>query len=179
MDQVLGWFERRRANCHFGPVHARSESQLREAIRKCRNPTPRTTPEPVRGTKRTSTLLRRDQCGQGGLGLSDGRNTFQSPTIISGKCPICGMTLVPVTKSSARKKFSGRPGALLQPVPMPEHSDVHSDKPGKCPIVWHDAYSGDEPRRQQERQSVGAWERESVTTLERLRRPGNLERIRK
>jgi rubrerythrin len=49
-----------------------------------------------------------------------------------GKCPICGMTLVPVTQETLKKLQPG--GKLLYyTCPMPEHSDVHSDKPGKCP----------------------------------------------
>jgi Cu2+-exporting ATPase len=49
-----------------------------------------------------------------------------------GKCPICGMTLVPVTKSLLEKIQPGGK-VLYYTCPMPEHSDVHSDKPGKCP----------------------------------------------
>ena len=49
-----------------------------------------------------------------------------------GKCPICGMTLVPVTAATLAKLQPG--GKLLYyTCPMPEHSDVHEDKPGKCP----------------------------------------------
>ena len=49
-----------------------------------------------------------------------------------GKCPICAMTLVPVTKSQLERIQPG--GKILYyTCPMPEHSDVHSDKPGKCP----------------------------------------------
>jgi RND family efflux transporter MFP subunit len=49
-----------------------------------------------------------------------------------GKCPICGMTLVPVTQAALAKLQPG--GKLLYyTCPMPEHSDVRSDKPGKCP----------------------------------------------
>jgi len=49
-----------------------------------------------------------------------------------GKCPICGMTLVPVTEAVLAKLQPG--GKLLYyTCPMPEHSDVRSDKPGKCP----------------------------------------------
>ncbi len=50
----------------------------------------------------------------------------------AGKCPICGMTLVPVSLSTLRKLHPG--GKILYyTCPMPEHSDVRSDKPGKCP----------------------------------------------
>jgi RND family efflux transporter MFP subunit len=49
-----------------------------------------------------------------------------------GKCPICGMTLVPVSQSTLHKLQPG--GKLLYyTCPMPEHSDVHANKPGKCP----------------------------------------------
>ena len=42
------------------------------------------------------------------------------------------MTLVPVTKSTLEKLQPGG-SVLYYTCPMPEHSDVHSDKPGKCP----------------------------------------------
>ena len=49
-----------------------------------------------------------------------------------GKCPLCGMTLVPVTREMLSKI---QPGGRVEyyTCPMPEHSDVLSDKPGKCP----------------------------------------------
>ena len=50
----------------------------------------------------------------------------------AGKCPICGMILVPVTQATLAKLQPG--GKLLYyTCPMPEHSDIHADKPGKCP----------------------------------------------
>jgi transcription initiation factor IIE alpha subunit len=50
----------------------------------------------------------------------------------AGKCSLCGMTLVPVTREALEKI---QPGGKLQyyTCPMPEHSDVRADKPGKCP----------------------------------------------
>jgi RND family efflux transporter MFP subunit len=50
----------------------------------------------------------------------------------AGKCPLCGMTLVPVTREALEKI---QPGGKLEyyTCPMPEHSNVRSDKPGKCP----------------------------------------------
>jgi multidrug efflux pump subunit AcrA (membrane-fusion protein) len=49
-----------------------------------------------------------------------------------GSCPICGMTLVPMSQAMLKKLQPG--GKILYyTCPMPEHSDVHSDKPGKCP----------------------------------------------
>jgi rubrerythrin len=49
-----------------------------------------------------------------------------------GNCPLCGMTLVPVTASLLEKI---QPGGRLEyyVCPMPEHANVHLDKPGKCP----------------------------------------------
>ncbi len=49
-----------------------------------------------------------------------------------GKCPICGMTLVPVSQAMLKKLQPGGK-VLYYTCPMPEHSDVRSDKPGQCP----------------------------------------------
>ena len=50
-----------------------------------------------------------------------------------GKCPVCGMALVPVTPSELKELQPGGQ-VLYYTCPMPEHSSVHADKPGKCPI---------------------------------------------
>jgi ribosomal protein S27E len=50
-----------------------------------------------------------------------------------GNCPICGMTLVPVTPSELKQLQPGGK-VLYYTCPMPEHAGVHEDKPGKCPI---------------------------------------------
>jgi len=49
-----------------------------------------------------------------------------------GKCPLCGMTLVPVGRAWLDKV---QPGGKVEyyACPMPEDAGVHSDKPGKCP----------------------------------------------
>jgi rubrerythrin len=49
-----------------------------------------------------------------------------------GKCPLCGMALVPVGREMLTRI---QPGGQLEyyTCPMPEHSDVRQDKPGKCP----------------------------------------------
>ncbi len=49
-----------------------------------------------------------------------------------GKCPLCGMTLVPVS-SAALSKIQPGGKLLYYTCPMPEHSDVHEPTPGKCP----------------------------------------------
>ena len=50
----------------------------------------------------------------------------------AGKCPLCGMTLVPVSREMLSKM---QPGGRVEyyTCPMTEHSDIHADKPGKCP----------------------------------------------
>jgi membrane fusion protein, copper/silver efflux system len=48
-----------------------------------------------------------------------------------GKCPICGMALVPVTSDEMMREPAA--AVLYYTCPMPEHADVHADKPGKCP----------------------------------------------
>jgi multidrug efflux pump subunit AcrA (membrane-fusion protein) len=49
-----------------------------------------------------------------------------------GKCPICGMGLVPVSSDVlARLQPDGKVDHYT--CPMPEHSDVRASKPGKCP----------------------------------------------
>jgi rubrerythrin len=123
-----------------------SESQLREAIQKMLEPkaagaaqftaaqgpsgTP-ATPNPGRGTM---TAQARSPSGEEAVVkyicpmLEHISIEYEGP----GKCPICGMTLVPVTAAALAKLQPG--GKLLYyTCPMPEHSDVHSDKPGKCP----------------------------------------------
>ncbi len=78
-----------------------------------------------------------------------------------GKCPICGMTLVPVT---ADRLAQLQPGGKVEyyTCPMPEHSDVHEAKPGKCPRcgmtlipVMRPPSLGDGEPRNVEREGVG------------------------
>jgi hypothetical protein len=64
-----------------------------------------------------------------------------------GKCPICGMTLVPVTEAALQKL---QPGGEVEyyTCPMPEHSDVRSPKPGTlytCPMASHANVVSDKP----------------------------------
>jgi RND family efflux transporter MFP subunit len=120
-----------------------SESQLREAIQKMMEPqkggqgTP-TAPAELVGPGAGSTNYE----AMGSEMASGQTNVIKyicpMPEHVSieydrpGKCPICGMTLVPVSSSTMRRLQPG--GKLLYyTCPMPEHSDVRSDKPGKCP----------------------------------------------
>jgi Cu(I)/Ag(I) efflux system membrane fusion protein len=109
-----------------------SESQLREAIQKMLKPQAAPgehsehqtqTPEP-----------------SGNSAQADDSTSFicPMPEHVSiryqqpGKCPICGMTLVPVRNDMLAKL---QPDGKLDhyTCPMPEHADVNVDKPGKCP----------------------------------------------
>jgi multidrug efflux pump subunit AcrA (membrane-fusion protein) len=49
-----------------------------------------------------------------------------------GKCPICGMALVPV-RNDVLARFQPDGKVDHYTCPMPEHSDVRASKPGKCP----------------------------------------------
>jgi ribosomal protein S27AE len=54
----------------------------------------------------------------------------------SGKCPKCGMTLIPVMEPPAitgPATSSATLPPLLYTCPMAIHADVVSEKPGKCP----------------------------------------------
>jgi multidrug efflux pump subunit AcrA (membrane-fusion protein) len=120
-----------------------SESQLREAIQK------------MSGPKGGAAAVSRGHQGYGTMGAAatspqpaaTGLAAAQTnvvkyicpmPEHVSieydhpGKCPLCGMTLVPVSSAVLSKIQPG--GKLLYyTCPMPEHSDVHESKPGKCP----------------------------------------------
>ena len=107
-----------------------SESQLREAIQKMLNPkaAPAAPDEHAEHTAVADTAP------------VDNSTSFicPMPEHISikyqhpGKCPICGMGLVPVRNDMLAKL---QPGGKIDhyTCPMPEHADVHVPKPGKCP----------------------------------------------
>jgi rubrerythrin len=132
MDQVLGGLSEGERVVTSGQFMLDSESQLREAIQKMNNPGTIAATEPVSGADEAG--------GSAPAGTNADKVVWvcPMPEHISieydhpGKCPICSMTLVPVTKSLLEKIQPG--GKILYyTCPMPEHSDVHSDKPGKCP----------------------------------------------
>lgn len=111
-----------------------SESQLQEAVQKMSGAPIEQMPatnEPVgmvvaEGTNRTA------------LAMTNAIYICPMPEHVAlqyehpGKCPLCGMTLVPVTHETLAKI---QPGGHIDyyTCPMPEHSDVHMDKGGKCP----------------------------------------------
>jgi len=120
-----------------------SESQLREAIQQMREPQNAGAPAPIAyqtSGDSGSTSTNRQEAGAGGSFSQTNAVKYvcPMPEHVSieysgpGKCPICGMTLVPVSAATLRKL---QPGGkiLFYTCPMPEHGDVRSDKPGNCP----------------------------------------------
>jgi RND family efflux transporter MFP subunit len=109
-----------------------SESQLREAIQKMLQPGGTATTNEHAGHGVTSTNAPTVAAS------TDIAYICPMPEHVAlkypkpGKCPLCGMALVPVTAELLAKI---QPGGRVEhyTCPMPEHSDVKLDKPGKCP----------------------------------------------
>jgi rubrerythrin len=109
-----------------------SESQLREAIQKMLEPG---------GSPKSA-----EQAASGTAPMATNASPLQAEFVYicpmpehvaleyehAGKCPLCGMILVPVTREMLSKV---QPGGQVEyyTCPMPEHSEVRADKPGKCP----------------------------------------------
>src|SRR5208337_1304458 len=99
-----------------------SESQLREAIEKMRGPTTAAKPE-MAGTN-----TRNEAATTGSTGVELEATVYVCPmpehvSIIydrAGNCPICGMALVPVTRSELEQIQPGGQ-VLYYTCPMPEH----------------------------------------------------------
>jgi RND family efflux transporter MFP subunit len=118
-----------------------SESQLREAIQKMLEPGQAGPPQGPSAQAAHGSSARPAAPGPAPAAAPEAaelRYICPMPEHVSieynqpGKCPICGMALVPVSASALRKLPPG--GKLLYyTCPMPEHSDVHESKPGKCP----------------------------------------------
>ncbi|MGA3283663.1 MAG: efflux RND transporter periplasmic adaptor subunit [Verrucomicrobiota bacterium] len=111
-----------------------SESQLREAIEKMRGPANAATESPsTAGTNETEQAASTNAEKEGVVYVCPMPEHVSITYDHPGKCPICGMTLVPVTPSELKQLQPGGK-VLYYTCPMPEHTSVHSDKPGKCPI---------------------------------------------
>jgi RND family efflux transporter MFP subunit len=110
-----------------------SESQLNEAIEKMREPTPMTAAAPTSTRTNSASPLTPSKASEAVVYVCPMPEhvsiTYEHP----GKCPICGMALVPVTPLELKKLQPGGK-VLYYTCPMPEHASVHEDKPGKCPI---------------------------------------------
>jgi multidrug efflux pump subunit AcrA (membrane-fusion protein) len=125
--QILTGLEEGEKIVTSGQFMLDSESQLREAIQKMSAP----------GNAAAAT----NQAAAAAVTPEDARALkyiCPMPEHVSiiydypGSCPICGMTLVPVSQATLSRLQPG--GKLLYyTCPMPEHSDVRSDKPGRCP----------------------------------------------
>jgi multidrug efflux pump subunit AcrA (membrane-fusion protein) len=110
-----------------------SESQLREAIQKMQAPKQAS----ERGTNSAASMT---QTSNAASSMTQGAVKYicPMPEHVSieydhpGNCPICGMTLVPVSQAMLKNLQPGGK-VLYYTCPMPEDSDVRSDKPGKCP----------------------------------------------
>jgi len=110
-----------------------SESQLREAIQKMIEPGKASAMEEMTNTNdETHTDVTAPPAGGPVVWVCPMPEHVSIEYEHSGECPICGMTLVPVTKSMLEKLQPGGK-VLYYTCPMPEHSDVKLSKPGKCP----------------------------------------------
>jgi len=133
MYQVLAGLNEGERVVTSGQFMLDSESQLREAIQKMLEPSER---QSVRASERQSV---------GAPVTLNAPNAPRATTYICpmpehvsleyskpGKCPLCGMALVPV---SAELLARIQPGGRVEhyTCPMPEHNDVKLDKSGKCP----------------------------------------------
>ena len=111
-----------------------SESQLREAIQKMSgSPGTATGSASVVTTNETERVSSTNAEKQGVVYVCPMPEHVSIVYDHSGNCPICGMTLVPVTPGELRKLQPGGK-VLYYTCPMPEHSYIHEDKPGKCPV---------------------------------------------
>ncbi len=129
MYQVLSGLSAGERVVTSGQFMLDSESQLREAIQKMSEPADASTHPGLAATPP-------------GEGKEAGAS--QSPTLYvcpmpehvsvrydhPGKCPLCGMDMVPLTAAEAAH---AEPAVAYYTCPMPEHADVHETKPGKCP----------------------------------------------
>jgi membrane fusion protein, copper/silver efflux system len=114
-----------------------SESQLREAIQKMLHPKKPGETE-VAAHAGHGTQPEASAAAEPSSAVEPHTYVCPMPEHVSieyqhpGKCPLCAMTLVPVSAEALAKM---QPGGKVEyyTCPMPEHSDVKLDKPGKCP----------------------------------------------
>jgi rubrerythrin len=122
-----------------------SESQLREAIQKMAEPGAE--PAGEKAAHEAAMAAAASQTAQNSLTNDLGATFYICPMpehvaityTHPGKCPICGMTLIPVAeKTLAKMQPGGRVDYYICPMtdncPVPGHGAVRYDKPGKCPV---------------------------------------------
>jgi rubrerythrin len=109
-----------------------SESQLLEAIQKMREPNAAATSEERPARAATPPATNAVPTAEQIVYICPMPEHVALEYDHPGKCPLCGMMLVPVTREMLSKI---QPGGQVEyyTCPMPEHSNVRSDKPGKCP----------------------------------------------
>lgn len=131
--QVLSGLQEGERIVTSGQFMLDSESQLREAIQKM------TAPSAAGGTVGTNAPAGPAAAGAAKPGAKESLVYIcPMPEHVSlqydhqGQCPLCGMTLVPVTPSLLERI---QPGGKVEyyTCPMPEHAEVRAEKPGKCP----------------------------------------------
>ncbi|MEQ2005578.1 MAG: efflux RND transporter periplasmic adaptor subunit [Limisphaerales bacterium] len=136
MYQVLSGLKAGERVVTSGQFMLDSESQLREAIQKMLQPA-------------TTSANPAEAAAHAGHGAVTATNAPAAPTGTvayicpmpehvaikynrPGKCPLCGMALVPVSAEALARLLPG--GKVLHyTCPMTEHADVKLDKSGKCP----------------------------------------------
>jgi len=114
-----------------------SESQLREAIQKMLSPakaesSSEQSPRQAKPTNQEPITLTPPAGAKELVYLCPMPEHLSVQYEHPGKCPLCGMALVPVTHELLAKI---QPGARIDyyTCPMPEHANVRTNKPGKCP----------------------------------------------
>lgn len=106
-----------------------SESQLNEAIEKMREPAKMPMEQKSATTNSAIKAMAVNENTVYVCPMPEHVSiTYDHP----GNCPICNMTLVPVTSGDLKNLQPGGK-VLYYTCPMPEHG-IHADKPGKCPI---------------------------------------------
>lgn len=139
--QVLGGLSEGERIVTSGQFMLDSESQLRAAIQKMLEPRPAASAESAE--RQGHTAAQAAVPGGTATGVTAEaagsiRYICPMPEHVSidynhdGKCPICGMALVPASTAMLRGLQPGR-RLLYYTCPMQEHSDVRADKPGQCP----------------------------------------------
>jgi len=109
-----------------------SEARLREAALKMIEPGKAGGAHPIRDVSQPA-------AGHPAPGADEGQLFYACPMpehvdILynhPGKCPLCGMELVPVRRHGTKVE---EPRVAYWTCPMPEHAFVHESRPGHCPI---------------------------------------------
>jgi rubrerythrin len=137
MYQVVSGLEEGERVVTSGQFMLDSESQLREAIQKMVRPNaPAPAMEqsgrPSNSVPSTATALHAASADLTAAYICPMPEHVSLEYDHPGKCPICGMALVPVTRDMLARI---QPGGQLEyyTCPMPEHSDIREAKAGKCP----------------------------------------------